>query len=384
MGLVGEKIKGILKKPLFVLLILFVPLGGAFLFSTFFEKVESDVKIPVAIADEDRSEFSKHVIKRLGGNERVEIIETTAEEGQRKLLKNEIDSLFIIHEGFMDSLLEEEYEETIELVKLPSSIASGVVREMVASEVTRLTSNVKAATQVEFLYNVKQLPAPKELWKQAYKYTDNQWEPDPLMTINYVGSNQEASVASSDKLTVNRHVALWGFFTLFLSIMTMDWVLKERQTIFIRMKTTQNGLMAYVHRSVAAYALFHVIQTIGSFVLLSRLQIVSHWSIFVLMMLYLFFCISFSLWLASEMVHVGRYYIVGSLAVIGFSILGGTFFPLGELSASLSKISVWIPQHLLLYQQEISLLQIWLEVTAAVIITFILWIKAMWNVRRAQ
>ncbi|MCG3056656.1 hypothetical protein KZ287_31305, partial [Escherichia coli] len=84
---------------------------------------------------------------------------------------------------FMDNIKKEDYEETIELVKMPASVATSVVEEVIASEVTRLSSNSKAAIQVERLYERYRWEKPETLWEDAYRYTDEQWKPEPLMTI---------------------------------------------------------------------------------------------------------------------------------------------------------------------------------------------------------
>ncbi|MBN8252618.1 ABC transporter permease [Priestia flexa] len=381
MNLMMEKLKAIIRKPFLLILLLVLPAAGAYVGQMFLQNVENDVKIPVAIADEDQSKLSKEVIQRVTTNERIKLIATTADEGEKKLLRNEVDSLFIVREGFMDNIKKEDYEETIELVKMPASVATSVVEEVIASEVTRLSSNSKAAIQVERLYERYRWEKPETLWEDAYRYTDEQWKPEPLMTIQYVTDGQEGAQPDEKQQTINRSVPLWGFLTLVVSLMAMEWVLKEKGPIFKRMKTFPKGVMSYVYQSVAAYGFVLIIQTVLSFFFFLKVGAVTDSRVLLLMLIYLCFCLAFSFWLATESRHLGRYYTAGFLIAMMLSIIGGVFFPISDIAEQLGAIATWIPQHLLVTQQLVLAKELWIQLGTILVITILLWLKAVWNVR---
>lgn len=83
MNLMMEKLKAIIRKPFLLILLLVLPAAGAYVGQMFLQNVENDVKIPVAIADEDQSKLSKEVIQRVTTNERIKLIATTADEGEK-------------------------------------------------------------------------------------------------------------------------------------------------------------------------------------------------------------------------------------------------------------------------------------------------------------
>ncbi|MEC0667461.1 ABC transporter permease [Priestia flexa] len=381
MNLMMEKLKAIIRKPFLLILLLVLPAAGAYVGQMFLQNVENDVKIPVAIADEDQSKLSKEVIQRVTTNERIKLIATTADEGEKKLLRNEVDSLFIVREGFMDNIKKEDYEETIELVKMPASVATSVVEEVIASEVTRLSSNSKAAIQVERLYERYRWEKPETLWEDAYRYTDEQWKPEPLMTIQYVTDGQEGAQPDEKQQTINRSVPLWGFLTLVVSLMAMEWVLKEKGPIFKRMKTLPKGVMSYVYQSVAAYGFVLIIQTVLSFFFFLKVGAVTDSRVLLLMLIYLCFCLAFSFWLATESRHLGRYYTAGFLIAMMLSIIGGVFFPISDIAERLGAIATWIPQHLLVTQQLVLAKELWIQLGTILVITILLWLKAVWNAR---
>ncbi|MEK1831949.1 ABC transporter permease [Priestia megaterium] len=127
-----------------------LPLIGTIISSSFLAKVQSDSKIPVALVDQDHSKMSKQVINRLQKTTEIQFISLNEEQARKQLAKNKIDSIFMFSNGFQQEVEAGNYQGVIDLLTLPSSVATEAVREVVASEVTRLTTNVKAANEVRF------------------------------------------------------------------------------------------------------------------------------------------------------------------------------------------------------------------------------------------
>ena len=84
---------------------------------------------------------------------------------------------------------------------LPNFLATGVVRELVASKITRLTTTIKASNRVVNLMERRfgKLSESNQLWNEAYEYTDKQWEPEPLMTIDYRDNGDKKAKESRRK-----------------------------------------------------------------------------------------------------------------------------------------------------------------------------------------
>jgi ABC-2 type transport system permease protein len=72
---------------------------------------------------------------------------------------------------------------------------------------------------------------------------------------------------------------------------------------------------------------------------------------------------------------------ISVVMVTGLSIIGGSFFPVGELSATIERISQWLPQHLLLYQHALPLTFIWKEIAVSIACICLCAFKIVWNVR---
>lgn len=148
--MISEKIKQLLKRPMLIVMIFFLPLIGTVISSSFLAKVQSDSKIPVALVDQDHSNMSKQVLDRLRKTTEIQFLSMNEEQARKQLAKNKIDSIFVFPNGFQQEVEAGDYQGVIDLLTLPSSVATEAVREVVASEVTRLTTNVKAANEVRF------------------------------------------------------------------------------------------------------------------------------------------------------------------------------------------------------------------------------------------
>ncbi|MEH7358828.1 ABC transporter permease [Priestia megaterium] len=378
--MISEKIKQLLKRPMLIVMVFFLPLIGTVISSSFLAKVQSDSKIPVALVDQDHSNMSKQVMDRLRKTTEIQFLSMNEEQARKQLAKNKIDSIFVFPNGFQQEVAAGNYQGVIDLLTLPSSVATEAVREVVASEVTRLTTNVKAANEVRFLYKVYHIHAGPDLWKEAYHYTDNQWKPKPLMTIDYEAQGTK-KYKKQGSVQMTGYVPLWGFFTLLLCCITSDWMIKERSHLFKRMKTMQKGLYGYIRSVSAAYAVLYVLQALISFALFEWLYGAESYGVLLYMCIYVIVCVAFSTWLASESQRVGSYYMISVVMVTGLSIIGGSFFPVGELSATIERISQWLPQHLLLYQHTLPLTFIWKEIAVSIGCICLCTFKIVWNVR---
>lgn len=372
------KIREILRHPLSLVLIFFIPLGLTLIVGNLVEKGQKQLEIPIAIIDEDQSDLSRLLVERISGQAKIHLYKVSGEKAERMLLRNEVDSVFVIKKGFQKILLTGEREHSIEVWTSPSSMAEGIVREVIASETARLTSDVKAADWVVKVFKNLDIHIDQsKTWNAAYDYTDSQWEPEPLMTIQYDQLYLEESGADGAKMGDSPYLRLWTFFTMLSCFLTSDWIVREKGVLFLRIQSTYNGLVSYLIQNTVALFIFHLFQTLLAFYIFVKANIIQmRHELLLLMIVYLFVCMSFSGWLASFTKQIGSYYIVSFLFVINIGILGGSFFPVQEFSSTLLKLSVFFPQNLLVSSQQLKI-QIPLFVSSSIV----LW---MFAIRRSK
>ncbi|MFJ7748167.1 ABC transporter permease [Peribacillus sp. NPDC097295] len=381
MGLMMEKFKHMFKP---ITLLLFVlPIVAAIGVGSLLEKQQKELVVPIAIVDEDQTDFSRNVIKQMEVQQRIVVKETSFDDADILLSRNEVDSIFVFKKGFQEHILKDERKETIELWTSPTSIASGIVREVVASEVTKLTSSVKAANRVEKLYQQSK-GIEAEVWDDAFEYTKEQLDPKPLMTINYVREDGIEGTQSKDVIFTS-YLGVWSFFTMISCFITSDWVVKERSILFPRMMTTNIGLASYLRQTSGAYILFHVLQAACSLYILRYFQLMEVPFLLCFgVILFIIFTTAISVWLASRMRHLGSYYVVGSLVAFILAIAGGSFFPIGDISPTFEFLSLWLPQRILwvtAYPAHTSFSEIGMTVIFSGVCIALLWRTTSWGLK---
>ena len=378
LGLFLWTCKKILQDPLRVLFLFILPIGATLLLGMFFEKGQSELSIPIAIVDEDQSDFSSVILNRLSKQSNIRLLVVPIKDAKKLLKTNEVDSVFVLKKGFQEKILEQNREGIIEEWVTPSTMAVGIIRELIASEVIRITSNIKAADKVVHLYEAKNIAEhPEQIWNMSFTFADNQWEPEPLMTIDYthVAGKRETS-NKSEKALFNPSIGLWTFFSMLSIFMSMSWMVREQQTVFTRIRTTAKGLASYLLPSIGAYWVMHSIQATFSYMIFVSLGIAeSSLNMLCSMILFVFFALSLCIWMASYSKNLNHYYLVSILFVLFIGIAGGSFFPVQEISKHLQQIGFFLPHGLVLlyltdFQRETQL--IW-----AISLSLLLWVLSL-------
>lgn len=377
----------ILRNPITVILLFIIPIGATTLFGYFFEKNKEKLAVPIAFVDEDDRDFSRLIQERIAEHENIKLIVVPFKEAEKLLLKSEVDSVFVVKQGFQDRLLQQKREGVIEAWVAPSSMATGIVRELIASEVIRLTSNIKAADRVKDLYQSKEIEVEqKDIWDEAYAFTDHQWEPVPLMTVkieqfnggNISSAGKEVSPTTSAS---TRYFGFWTFFTMLSIFVSSSWIVRERRVLFPRIQTTAKGISGYLLHSIASYGLFHILQAVITLAIFEKINI-SKFDLQTLglMSLFIFVNMAFSVWLASFFCNRNSYYLMSVFIVLVMGLVGGSFFPVAELSTGLTEISVFLPQSLLL--TDLPGFQAQLQVSVGILLSIMLWMSSLWRFNR--
>lgn len=340
-----------------ILFVVVLPIAFTFMFGKIFEQGHEDVAIPIALVDEDHTNFSKMVIERIidEQSQRIDLKVMKRDGAERLLLKNDLDSVFVIKEGFQKKLLNGDEEELIDVWITESSIANGIFQEVLAGEIMRLSSSLMAADWVVQVFQQLKLIDAKNtglLWDEAYQFTEEQWEPKPLMNVNrimYEGDRVENRIDKKENLLFSPYIGLWTFFTMISMIGALDWIIREKSIIFPRLKATKRSLAVYVMIRLGATFFLYIIQSLLLFGILTFF-IKGEWqlSLMVRMFAFTFEAFIFTLFLTTFFSKVNGYYFNSLLIIFLLSLIGGSFFPIKELYSSLFFDISWIfPQTLL-------------------------------------
>jgi ABC-2 type transport system permease protein len=314
------------------------------------EKTANATKIPVVIVDEDTSDYSETVIERVSENPAVAVRVVDQEEARNEIETQKAAIGFFIPEGFMERIQQNDEDELVTMWLSTGTLSHGLVREIFASEVKRLSSNSYGANTVLKTYGKSEKLNAKEqaaVWKEAWAYSDKHWDPVPLMTVDYKTGATKEKAQSIDDRSVSIYVPGMLVMLMLFSFLWNSWPIKDRDS----------GMRSRVPYSVGGFSVYWGGNALGVLILQLELlvllagfgwwkdELVVNASTIVALLGYILFLNALSL-LFAYFVHSNRtWQAVTLFVVLATSLLSGTFFPSDELSSILEKAAQWTPQY---------------------------------------
>ena len=107
---------------------LLLPAIGTSLFITTVTTIEEDSWVPIGIVLGDESELATKLIDSIEASKLVRVSKYSEEEGLYDLEKHEIDSIFVIHDGFEQAILSGKRNNLISSYRTELSFAYSPVK----------------------------------------------------------------------------------------------------------------------------------------------------------------------------------------------------------------------------------------------------------------
>ena len=379
LGIFTNQLRRFLMKPIFLFVFLTFPVFLAMILSTLLQETVKQSAIPIAIVDRDETDFSRLIINRMKEHKGIEVMELDETSAIRGLKRGEVDTVFIIKTSFEQQLLAEKREKTVELWTTPLSMATGIVKEMMGSEIIRITSHIKAGNWVtEFIGKRKELSQiqKEELWLHSYNYSESQWDPEPLMTIQHESANEQSMNTGSTKALNNSYIGYWSFFTMLFCFILTESIVKERKSIMPRVRGMYNNVGVFILQKGMAYFVILLIQALFSLSLLHYVNLIDiHISVLGNVCLFLFFSLTISVGLGCYANHIGFYYGSGLVVVILTSIASGVYFPIADLYEKIVQVAEFFPQEWLMSEERKHVLVVF-------IFCIFIWVMSIWKLER--
>lgn len=321
-------------------------------------KYEKQNVIPVAIADEDRSDYSKVIIERVMKKDGLNVMLVSPEEADNLVKNLKVEAAFVFKKGFRDAIVRGETSGLVDQVVSPASLSGGLIGEIIAGEIVRLTENTAAADWVVREYKgLDKLDETgrQKLWQEAWNFTDSQWEPKPLMQMEYRERQgktgkimHEAGLKSAQAASAGMLIAFLMFFIMFNS----SWLVEEKHNGTVkRLAAGPDALFVSFTGSIAALFTVGALQVVVFLVICNKLfkiDLFNGWTYLLVFAVYLLLVISVSVF-ASSVLHTPAQLQAGAPV---FSVLtgfaGGCFWNFVDVPGALKTISLFTPQGLAL------------------------------------
>ncbi|MCF6138799.1 ABC transporter permease [Pseudalkalibacillus berkeleyi] len=304
-------------------------------------KGSEQLKIPLIIVDEESSQMTEKIINRIKENETLHITEQSKYEALQMLKRNEAEAAVVFTKGLTEQLGKGEIKDVIQLYTAPNAISTNLIEEYVASEVIRIASNGRAATYLNEEFN------GSKLYEYAWEYADNQWEPEPLMTVNYETTGQsKTSVVEKDHSPIL--FGLLSVYILLLSFYLQTWVIHDRKS-GIASRTGMFGVSVLNRKLSNLFGVFTLITITMLPSVFYLLKDSDHLlTDGALLLGYMAVCTTISFLIASLFNSYKLYHLMGITITVVSGILGGSFIKLEAFSERFLFASKFTPQYWLL------------------------------------
>jgi ABC-2 type transport system permease protein len=205
---------------------LLFPVVGTCLFITTASTIEEDSRVPIGIVLEDKSELATELIESIEASRLVEVYLYSEQQALYKLEKHELDSVFVIHEGFEKAILSNKRNKLISSYQTELSFAYSPVKEMIVSLVQEESGRAKAA---HFILHMNEEYGNSEsfTWNEINEKSKQVQLDENLLNTSFSYSNTNDIVENPSLLSWNTW-GIWAIFTLLSTLFLMDWVIREK------------------------------------------------------------------------------------------------------------------------------------------------------------
>ncbi|WP_077321314.1 ABC transporter permease [Virgibacillus proomii] len=228
---------------------LVLPIGVILGFNYAVTAIQADSKVPVGIVIEDKSTTARELVDKMNEAPFIRVKQLDKEQALQQLEKHELDSVFIIKEGYEKQVNSGSRNRLLTSYQSDLSFAYTPVSEMIASFVQKDTGRAKTA------YTILQL--------EEQLTTNTHWNIEEIITTSKeIEAEQDLLKASfqfkgqaktnETNLKLWDHWGLWALFSTLATFFLFDWLVKET-------RSSVRTRFAFIRFSYKTYALLNLL-----------------------------------------------------------------------------------------------------------------------------
>ncbi|HIV73855.1 MAG TPA: ABC transporter permease [Candidatus Pseudogracilibacillus intestinigallinarum] len=248
-----------MKRQLFSILFwLFIPFIATIVLVQLLDVVKDDTSIPVGFVLQEETPLALELAEKLEEESFFTIHLLSEKEALNQLEKHELDSVFIVREGYDEKMEKGNRHKLIHGYESDMSFAYVSTIETIQSLVQQQASRYKAANEVEKLY--RQFDMPIDVSEEELIERSKEIEAERTLlhtSMKYKGDEQRTSDAAS----IFSPMFIWVFISFLTTFFLFDWVIKEKNAhVATRFLFTRKSVTTYLFEHFILY-------TIGLFII---------------------------------------------------------------------------------------------------------------------
>ncbi|WP_235988811.1 ABC transporter permease [Aquibacillus kalidii] len=334
---------------------LLLPLLATTIFITIADKWQEDTKIPVGLVVKDNSIMADTLTKAIEATPLIRVEKWSEDVALVKLEQHELDSVFVIEEGYQESIKDNSRNQLLTAYISDMSLAYTPVKEAIASYAQQDAGSSRAAHIVRQMiqhYNVER----NWTWDEIVMTSNQIREDESLLHSSFSFHNQTVPVQEENSISLWNVWGIWSFFSLLTTFFLFDWVIKEKQSsIRIRLSFLKMSFKDYLLRNWIVYLILFML---FDFLNIGILVHYFDQSINIQQVLALIsyrITISMAAFLFAQCFRVPFYYVVVVIPItILLSVIGGAFIPIEGLVRNMPWVIHLSPVHTFLEGKLVS------------------------------
>lgn len=335
--------------------------------------IQDDSKVPVGIVLQEDTQLATALYDAIKETPLIRIHDLQEQEALTQLERHQLDSVFIIHDGYEENIRKGRRNHLITSYSSNLSFAYTPVKEMIVSFVQQDTGRSKAAYTVRDLGKTY---GADQSWKWenvVAKSIDIQKEEDLLRTT--FSFLDESQATTEHEVIQFKTWGLWALFSLLSTLLLFDWLMKEnRSSILPRFAFTRFSFKRYLLKNTLWYT---VLLMLFDVIAMITFRIAIHEPIslklIAAILSYRIMLNAGAFVLATCFKHLYLYYSVSFALVLSLAISSGAVIPIDGIVNKASWLEYLNPIYPFL---QMKVANIWL-------LLFAIWITS-WYVRKEK
>ena len=292
---------------------------------------QEETRVPIALVVEEQTEMAARLVDDIASTELLHIQFMSLDEALHKLEQHELDSVFVIREGYEDHILANRRNQLIEAYSSNRSFAYRAVVETITSYAQQDAARSKAAFVIKQLFSDYGM---EDEWsyEEVIESSRERQKSEALLQSSFSYYNKD-NTAEEQALPLLKVWGVWAFFAIITTFFLFDWMLKEnRPSMRQRWLFTEISFKKYECGSLLFFTvIIFLMDLVTAFIFSSLFQ--EAWTIRVLISLFSFRLTinMLAFLLASVYKQLFMYYISGLGIALFMIVIGGSIIPLDGL-----------------------------------------------------
>ncbi|MCM3637029.1 ABC transporter permease [Sporosarcina luteola] len=308
-----------------------------------FGALQEEAKVPIALIVEDSSPLAKQLAHEIEKNDMLSVHYMELDDALHKLKQHELDSAFVIREGYGESVLANKRNRLIEAYSSNRSFAYPAISETVMSLAQQDISRSKAATVIKQMlldYGMED----KWDYDEVIRRSEEKQRNEGLLRTNF-SYGKQAGQAEEKPLELLNSRAVWAFFTIISAFFLFDWMIKEsRPSMQVRWLYTSKSFKSHAVRMLGLYSLLTLLSDgltllVFQFVLQEQVTL----SLILPMLAFRMTLNLLAFLLAIVYQQLFMYYLTGIAAALLLTVTGGAVVPLDAFSRRWQWVEIISP-----------------------------------------